>query len=227
MLKKLALAYLCVSSWHAFGANDVDMQIIPDRPIVITADYTDSNQIVWKAPWFSYHVEVANHSNKPVTLMAFEVTTTAKKTDGTTVVKGPQTISPSTYNYTVTCGTASAEASFVSFGTIPPRSTQYITLTYDAGNSTPIGQICGNAFDPNISNPMIIVPGNPDMTNDHAASYRYSVQIQVVGWYGTLNNIEIRPSSRFEKTLHIPRRYRQTVSARDLKTGAAAAPVFI
>ena len=54
-------------------ANDVAVMVLPNKPIVITADTTDSNGHVVKGPWFSFRTGMINHSQQPVTVVAMKV----------------------------------------------------------------------------------------------------------------------------------------------------------
>ena len=187
MFKKVLLSFLFAMPLSVFaGPEKVHIDVVPDLPVVITADYTDANSTVWKAPWFGYHLMVHNNSSQPVTIVNLHAKVTA--TDGTHFIHHVQSV-PSIYNFNLVCGSNSVPVVYSSFGTIAPGASSYLQLTIDPSHD-PVSQICPGV-DPNVPNPMIIVPDNSSV----GPTYNYSVLLKVVGWFGTLNS----PSAKFEK----------------------------
>ena len=198
LLSLVTMALLISTCGSKSKSDQVNVYVIPNQPVVITADYNDGNGNTWKAPWFSFHLEIQNNSNDYVTIMAIQVAVTATTSTGTVLTPTVVQISPSNSNMSITCGTNSVTLSYISFGTVAPGSTAYAQLIYNnSGTGTPIATLCPG-LNPNIANPTIFVANNPG-ASQQVTSYNYQVAISPIGWFGQLNS----PNDRFTKTITI------------------------
>lgn len=201
MPRVIAISVICFSLLASCGnkseSDQVDVYVIPTQPVVITSDFNIPGGQSVTAPWFSFNVEVANNSPDPVTVMSITVNVTATATGGGPPLTATANLSPSTNTITLNCNNATTvPLTFTSFGTIPAGSVQYLSLIY-SGPALPAD--C-DGISPNLSNPTFYVGGNPKVGGTGGAtSYNYSVQVQPVGWFGTLTS----PTGRFTKSIYI------------------------
>lgn len=199
MLRAAAALILIATFWVQSGCgskkteNDqVDFNVSPGQPVVITANFTTPTGISVVAPWFQFTGTVNNNSSDTVTVIALSLVVTANNTDGTTSVQNV-TVSPSDYNYTLVCSnTTSAPITFTDFGEIAAGASGSLSLTY---RGVALPSDCAS-LNPNIDPVKIYIGGNPNGAN--IASYNYTVQLTPEGWFGTVDS----PSERLTKTVY-------------------------
>lgn len=185
MLRNIAV--LLVSAFILpVWAAPTTIQINPKSPVVITADFTMSNGVFIKAPWYQFDAMISNTSGQYITVMEIQVDSIAPNGQKTTTL-----LSSSDFNYNLKClnGTV-APISFISFGTIAPGATTPLALIY-SGPALPAD--C-NGINPNLSNPIFYVGGNLPI-EEHSNQYIYQAHAIFMGWYGTLTS----PTSRFQQ----------------------------
>ena len=172
------LAVLAHCGGKKSESGKVTFEMVPDKPIVITAD-TTVNQIAIPKPWFKFSVNVTNGSEKPVTIVAMTAIITAPGAFDTT----GWAEDPASQAQTLSTGTSSAIVSSVSctyttYGTWGPNEVKPIGLP------SPV-DAC------NIPSHPFYIGGLKDSSN---GSYRYKVQLKPIGWFGT----ETAPTDRFD-----------------------------
>lgn len=167
--------------------------ISPGQPSVITGNYVIGTQTI-QAPWFEFVVTVTNNSPETVSIIGLQVSVTAIKSDGTKATN-IVTVSPGQYNYTLACNDAtSADIQFTDFGQFAPGESGPLALTYRLAGTLPTA--CQTA-NPNITPATFFIGGNPDKATQQVVSFTYDVEMQPLGWFGTLN----QPDKRFDKTV--------------------------
>ncbi len=192
ILQLCALVVIAVGVVHCSGDDEsskVKFYTVPENPIVITADTTDSNGKDVGAPWFSHRTKVDNTSSKDVTIIAFNYKVKAISQFGTTI-KVESAITASNYNFTYNISDdETCEYVFENFDTISAGATNTFVTISDVPE--------GPATCPIADHQVIYfyIGGNPNKDDDKVSNYFYTVEYNPLGWFGGVND----PEDRFEK----------------------------
>lgn len=169
-------------------SGKVKLAIIPEKPIVITADSVDDQDNAIKAPWFSFRASMNNTSTDTVTVVALEVEVTGTDGSGSTV-SGKVAFTPSQFNTSIEKAdpsgtTITVECKYTYFAQLTAGTVGADFKLYGADPA------CG---DPPI--PTFYVANNPK-GREGSNNYRYTVKIKPLGWFGPY----LLPTDRFERT---------------------------
>jgi hypothetical protein len=169
-------------------SGKVKLSIIPEKPIVITADSVDDNDNIIKAPWFSFRASMNNTSTDTVTVVALEVEVTGTDENGSTV-SGKVAFTPSQFNTSIekpdgSGATVTVDCKYTYFAQLAAGTTASDLKLYGADPD------CG---DPPV--PTFYVGNNPK-GREGSNNYRYTVKMKPLGWFGSY----LLPTDRFERT---------------------------
>ena len=154
-----------------------ELEIIPEKPIVITGDTVDDDDNKIKAPWFEFRMRLTNGSAEKITVVAVTAEVFAQDSTGQTDVK-EVSWTPAEFNFQLNEDT---ECKFSSFG------------TWDAGEGKALSLRNGNSLCSR--QPKFLVGDNKKGVSGR--NFRYRVRAKPLGWFGT----EDQADDRFEKSL--------------------------
>jgi hypothetical protein len=150
------------------SSSDVKLEVIPEKPIVITANTTVNGNAV-PAPWVKFSVNLTNNSDKPLTIVAVTAKIYAPSTqDATDWAEDPASQASST---------DTNDCTYSTYGTWDPKESKALEL--------PGVTAC------KVSPHFFYVGGLKKPTG---ASYRYKIVFTPIGWYGT----EAVPTDRLD-----------------------------
>lgn len=159
-------------------SDKTKISLIPEKPIVITADIEQDGSTV-AAPWFKFYATITNPTAEPITIVALEVEVTGLNSSGSSTTN-KVAFAASSYNRTISVGTTTYDCDYPSFGTIAANSSAQLQLS---GSSPCPSGIVG-----------FTVPSNPKPPTG-SENYRYTVKVKPLGWFGELTS----PTDRYEK----------------------------
>lgn len=156
-------------------SHGAEVEIIPEKPIVITADTKDGSGNDVKAPWFEFRMRINNNTGHEFTIVAVSAEIFAQGSSGQPETK-IAAWTPSDFDFSLDEDT---ECKFSSFGTWEVGASQVLVLK--------------NGIDACERIPKFMVGDN--LTGITGKNYRYRVRVKPLGWFGT----ELEPEDRFEK----------------------------
>lgn len=211
LLRLLALCLLVGILPNCGGkkkSQDIGIAVIPEKPIVLTADTKDSFGSIVKAPWFTVRPIISNGSDSTVTILALKFKTMGLDSSGSGMIEKEWGRVPSDFPWVrVISKDFSFTCDFTHFGEIPSKaSDETLYLGGDKrcppcdknGNYDPVN--FPDPFKPPLAvdgfcmtRPRFMLGDGPGGLNNTFTSW--SVQIQPIGWFGSYND----PQDRFLK----------------------------
>lgn len=188
----IMMGILFIAATTSCGSNSsksekAKMSILPEKPIVITADTVDGDDNTITAPWFSFRASMSNSGTDQVTIVALEVEVTGTSESGTPTT-GTVSFSPSEFNGSIEIAdpsgqtTITVECKFWYFAEVGAGQTKDFKL-YGADSR------CGTPT------PVFFVGSNPKGPKN-SPNYRYTLRMKPLGWFGTF----ALPTDRYERT---------------------------
>ncbi len=154
---------------------NVEIFIVPEIPIVITADVTDGNGKKSTAPWFDFTMRIKNGSEQAFVVVAIVGEITITDSNGSTNTK-TYAGDPGLFNYS----NDTIECTYGTFGRWEVGEESYIAVAH------------ANASCPNRTAAFRV----DSLPKPLGASYRYRVKVQPVGYFIDDDDL---PADRFEK----------------------------
>ncbi|MGE4133466.1 MAG: hypothetical protein AB7F86_17625 [Bdellovibrionales bacterium] len=165
------MAAVAVGCGKQTKSQKAKISVIPDQPIVITADADFGDEKI-KAPWFSLVVSIDNQSDDKITIIALEVDVTSVDQTGAITTK-TVAFTPSKFDYS----TDSLKCEYSSFGTWSSGENKALQIT---GSGS-----CNSGI------PIFGVGGLQKSSNKN---YRFRAKARPIGWFGTFT----APTDRYE-----------------------------
>jgi hypothetical protein len=179
----LAVSFAVIGCGKAGKSDDTKMSFNPARPIVITADATITADKKVTGPWFRVASTFTNNTDTPISLFALKMTTTWISPTGA-VSTSETYILPSDANYSYASGDTSISCEYATFGTWTAGESRTITplnsATGDCSQTISIWYLHG-------------LSGGKDATN-----FRYKVEVEPIGWFGTESDAQDRYKKSFQ-----------------------------
>lgn len=180
-------AGLCVFLLSGCGkkkSDDTSFGILPESPIVITADTKDNSGNPIKAPWFSFRVTASNNTDTLFTILALSLKVTG--IDATGGIKTTDvSFVPSDIIVNLIMGTETHTCAYTYFGEFASGQSKEFELKGD-DTTFQSGQTCSGRH------PLFYVSDNPK--GPTGTMFRYSVKAKPLGWFGPYS----APEDRFE-----------------------------
>ncbi len=189
-------------------SQEIGIAVLPEKPIVITADTKDIFDKEIKAPWFMVRPVISNGSSSTLTVITIKFTTMGLDSSGGGMIEKTWSGMPSDFRWTRPQGLSSHSCDFSHFGEFKPGAADQ-TLYLGGDKICQPCDINGDP-DPEFRDPLLLPseptsqgfcinrprfalgdgPGGPSMSFT-----AWNVQIQPIGWFGTFND----PEDRFMK----------------------------
>lgn len=180
----VGLALILANCGNKGRSADVQVDMIPEKPIVITSDtsyWWGTQQTKVKAPWFKFRVNIRNSSDLALVIQALHVEVTGvDSTTGQFVTKTAD-YDPSNFGYTVASGICNySDFGLFTNGGTASGPTLYNNLPLNIGN-------VGNADCVGDTTPQSVwfYFGDAPVPTSGSANYHYSVKIKPLGWFGS------------------------------------------
>lgn len=154
-----------------------EVEVIPEKPIVITAPTENERGQKVEPPWFEFRMRMMNGSDQSITIVAITLEVFGQGPTGVMESKEVAFV-PSDFNFSLSEDT---ECKYTSFGTWGPTEPKALLLR--------------NAIAACDRTPRFVVGGNPKGVNGRF--FRYRVRAKPLGWFGTEDLAE----DRFQKVL--------------------------
>jgi hypothetical protein len=173
-MRFLILLLISVSAHAGPTLSDqVDVSVLPDKPIVITGDTTDGKGQTIRGPWFQTRFRLTNNSSQPVTVVAISYTIESARD---TVVGS---FAANDFNFSTECNGKSVMTNYTDFGVFLPG---------DSGSFRLISR-----GDCDATTMPVFFFGSLSSQD----RYVYTVHIHLQGWFGTYDN----PTDSLKKDL--------------------------
>lgn len=157
---------------------EVEIEAIPDKPVVINADSTSGDK-TYKKPWFKFQVKLTNNSDTKITIVALETETVSTTISGFNTMKGA--VDPSTHNKTISINDVVHECNYASYGTIDAKSSGFLQISHQ---------------DPECPQGPITFFIDGVTVDDVSPNFRFRVKLKPIGWFGPADE----PQDRFENS---------------------------
>lgn len=188
-----ALLFVLTHCGHK-RSKDVGTGVLPEKPIVITADAKDVFGTTIPAPWFSFRPVISNGADSPVTVISLKLSITGMDAaSNITTVTHEYVPSGWAWSRTTVVGTTAVvyACQFAHFGVfLSGEADQQLYLGGDSScpPCDPGGNAPGSGFC--VPRPIFYFGGGPGGPNNSFTTW--TVQMTPTGWFGVYDNPEDR-----------------------------------
>lgn len=168
-------------------SQEVDVEVIPNKPIVFTANASvpteGGGSRTINAPWVKFNVKIKNASDSPILVIGLKAKASIGTTNGGGQSTGDASFDPSGFNYTDTSVDPAISCSYNDFGDFAAGSdAAYLNLFPTEGTDGGCSKFTVDFY----------FSGMPA-----GSSYRYKLEVTPLGYFINSDN---EPSDRFERS---------------------------